>query len=145
MILTSTSRNSLTLPVAYGRGADVWWVQYAVSLKDIAPGTQITATGRTQGKDYNPFAVEFRTGLFLSSGLVNPAPGNGSCLHPILGENLGPDVADKYGTLGDTWSFVMPDGLVDPYLAYRVSLRSTQAISTTRVEFGNGYLQAVTA
>ena len=141
MILTSRARYSLELPVAYGRGADTWWLQYAVPLANTPPGTELHAFGKIQGKNYNPFAVEFRCGLFLTDGLVNPDTGNSKCLHPLTGENLGPDVADKYVTLMDAWSLPMPDGLTNPFLSLKVSVRSTQAKAATRVQFGNGYLQ----
>lgn len=141
MILTSTARNSMQLPVAHGRGADVWWKQYALPLGAVLPGSEMTAHGKIQAKNYNLFDIEFRIGLFVSDGLLNPSPGNDDCLHPLTGENVGPSVSDKYKPLMEIWNFVMPDGLADPWLCLRVSMRSTQAVATTRIDFGNGYLQ----
>ena len=139
MILTSTSRNSLSLPVV-AAGTDVWWLQYAIPLADIEPGTELHARGKIQGKNYNTFDVEFRCGLFVQDGLFNPTSSSG-VLHPLTGENIGPAVSDKYNVADEAWSFSMPSGLSEPFLVFRVSLRSTQSTSTTRIQFGNGYLQ----
>jgi hypothetical protein len=145
MIKSDITRSHDALPVG-NVGDDDWWIQYLVMVPGVFHwGHEFLLNGELQAKNQNPFNIEYRIGLFLEpEGVsVNPTAGPINRLHPITGENVGSYqlIVDKYRTLTKTWYYAATKELKNPVFTLRCSARSTQAIESTRLGFGNGHLQ----
>jgi hypothetical protein len=138
MIQTDNAKTYARSPIEPA-DSERWWQQFALYL-DPPAGMEIAAHGKLQFKCYEQFAVECRIGLFFEPGPVLASiPSPAGVLHPITGANTHPEVGDKYLVLTEQVYFTLPG---PGFLVLRASARSTAAVYTSRIDFGNGLLQA---
>jgi hypothetical protein len=119
------------------------WVAQLCVFADVPVGSWVHAHGKIQFKCYEPFAVECRMALIFEVGMIAvriAAKRPANILHPVTGANVHPEVGDKYLVLSEQVYFQPP--APSGFVVLRVSARSTRAVPTSRIAFGNGLLQA---
>lgn len=124
MILRDTTLSHVRQPVGVVGSSD-WMPVFTINI----PAGVAICHGKLQAKCYEPFAIEWCIALIL----------DGVILNPVTGENVGPSVEDKYKCLHDH-AFFEGDGGV---LSLCSRARSTKAVDSTRLDFGNGLLQVI--
>lgn len=148
MVVTDTTQSYAEIVVGV-QGTDNWQRMYGVQVNGpFFGGEEITVKGKLQGsnKSGQNFDIEYRIGLFAYLDQIPAAAQVGTlgCIHPITGENIGPynEVTGKYCVLEEDFTYIVPGPCSYVWFDLRASARSTAAVATTRLAFGNGFLQA---
>jgi hypothetical protein len=141
-MITSDAKHAFSEIPIEPPGDGAWVKQFCVPV-DCAEGGWVHAHGKIQFKCYEPFAVECRMALIFEVGMIAvriAAKRPANILHPVTGANVHPEVGDKYLVLSEQVYFQPP--APSGFVVLRVSARSTRAVPTSRIAFGNGLLQA---